>query len=132
MLLPFRLFAGGPFGAGRQYMAWIHRDDWIALVGWLLATSSASGPFNLVAPMPVANREFAAILGRVLRRPALVPAPSFALKLLLGEMAGPLLLSSQRVVPAKAQAAGFTFAFPTLEAALRDLLEHGSGARSKK
>lgn len=122
MLAPFRLFAGGPFGSGRQYMSWIHRDDWVALVTWLVETPGLAGPFNATAPAPVTNREFAKTLGRVLRRPAFVRAPGFALKLALGEMAGPLLLGSQRVVPARAQQAGFVFRFPDLEPALRDLL----------
>lgn len=122
MLTPFRLGAGGPFGAGRQYMSWIHRDDWVSLLVWLLGAPGAAGAYNATAPNPVTNRDFARTLGRVLNRPALVPAPPFALKLALGEMAGPLLLFSQRVLPARATAAGFSFRFPELEGALRDLL----------
>jgi uncharacterized protein (TIGR01777 family) len=122
MLPPFRFCAGGPFGSGRQYMSWIHRDDWVSLVRWCLATPDVSGPVNAVAPGAVTNREFARTLGRVLRRPAIAPVPGFVLKVVLGEMAGPLLLSSQRVAPAVAQRSGFTFAFPTLEEALGALL----------
>jgi uncharacterized protein len=127
MLLPFRLFAGGPFGSGRQYMSWIHRDDWVAMVKWLIESDRLSGPFNAAAPGAVPNAAFAKTLGRVLGRPALMPAPGFALKLLLGEMAGPLLLGSQRVVPEKALQSGFVFRFPELEPALRDLLTTPAG-----
>jgi uncharacterized protein (TIGR01777 family) len=123
MLTPFRLFAGGPFGSGRQYMSWIHRDDWVSLAKWAVETPVVRGPLNLTAPNPVANADFARALGRALRRPAFIPAPGLALKLILGEMAGPLLLSSQRAVPAKALAGGFRFAHPDLDQALADLLK---------
>ncbi len=122
MLLPFRLGVGGPMGTGRQYMSWIHRDDWIALVRWLIDTPGLAGPFNATAPAPATNAEFARTLGQVLRRPAFAPAPGFVLRLALGEMAGPLLLDSQRVVPARALEAGFVFRYPALEAALRNLI----------
>jgi hypothetical protein len=89
---------------------------------WLVGATGALGAYNATAPNPVTNAEFARTLGRVLARPALVPTPPFALKLALGEMAEPLLLYSQRVLPARAQAAGFTFRFTDLEPALRDLL----------
>ncbi|MGE5198552.1 MAG: TIGR01777 family oxidoreductase [Rhodospirillaceae bacterium] len=123
MLTPFRLYAGGPFGSGRQFMSWIHRDDWVALARWAIETPAVHGPINLVAPHPVANADFARALGRALDRPAVVPAPGFALKIVLGEMAGPLLLNSQRVVPARALAGGFRFAHPSLDEALADLLK---------
>ena len=118
---PFHLFAGGPIGSGRQYWSWIHLRDWVSMVTWSLATHPVSGPLNLTAPEPVTNRAFAQTLGRVLHRPALMPAPAFALRLLLGEMADPLMLSGARVLPTNAQAHGFPFAFPRLEEALRDL-----------
>jgi uncharacterized protein (TIGR01777 family) len=123
MVPPFRLFAGGPFGSGRQYMSWIHRDDWVSLAKWAIETAAARGPLNLTAPGPVTNAEFARALGRVLRRPAIIPAPRFALELMLGEMAGPLLFHSQRVLPAKALASGFRFAHPDLDEALANLLK---------
>jgi hypothetical protein len=122
MLVPFRLFAGGPFSSGRQYMSWIHRDDWVSLARWALDTPDVRGPLNLTAPHPVTNAEFAHTLGRALRRPAVMPAPAFALKLALGEMAEPLLLFSQRVIPARALKGGFRFAFETIDAALEELL----------
>jgi uncharacterized protein (TIGR01777 family) len=121
MAMPFKLFAGGPVGSGRQYQAWIHRNDWVAMAAWALRTPSVSGPLNLTAPNPVTNREFAQTLGRVLRRPAFMPAPPFALRLALGEMADALLLTGARVIPAHAQAMGFHFEFPTLEPALRQI-----------
>jgi len=122
MLLPFRLFAGGPFGSGRQFMSWIHRDDWVSLARWAAETPGLRGPLNLTAPNPVTNADFARSLGRALGRPAVLPAPGFALTLALGEMAGPLLLYSQRVVPARALEGGFRFAHPDLDKALGDLL----------
>jgi hypothetical protein len=122
MLLPFRLFAGGPFGSGRQFMSWIHRDDWVSLARWAAETPGVRGPLNLTAPNPVTNADFARSLGRALGRPAILPAPGFALTLALGEMAGPLLLYSQRVVPARALEGGFRFAHPDLDEALADLL----------
>lgn len=118
MALPFRLFAGGPIGSGRQYLSWIHRDDWTAMVSWALATEAISGPLNVTAPNPVTNREFARTLGRVLRRPALLPVPAFALRAALGEMAD-AVLTGQQVFPEKAHALGFEFQHPALEGALR-------------
>ena len=123
MVTPFRLFAGGPFGSGRQYMSWIHRDDCVSLARWAIETADVRGPLNLTAPDPVTNADFARALGRALHRPAVVPAPGFALKIILGEMAGPLLLHSLRVVPARALAGGFRFAHPDLDEALADLLK---------
>ena len=123
MVPPFRLFAGGPFGSGRQYMSWIHRDDWVSLAKWAIEAPAVRGPLNLTAPNPVTNADFARALGRALHRPAFIPAPGLALKVILGEMAGPLLLESQRVLPAQALACGFRFAHPDLDEALADLLK---------
>jgi uncharacterized protein len=122
MLTPFRFFVGGPFGSGRQLMSWIHRDDWVSLVRWAVDTPECRGPLNLAAPNPVTNATFARALGRTLHRPAFLRVPAFALRLLLGEMAGPLLLFSQHVVPARAQAGGFRFGYPELDGALANLL----------
>lgn len=116
---PIRFFVGGPIGSGQQYIPWIHRDDWIGMVRWLVTHAEATGAFNAVAPSPVTNDAFTRALARVLHRPAFLRAPEFALRLGLGEMTEPLLLASQRVVPARALAMGFTFRFPTLEEALR-------------
>lgn len=121
MLLPFRLGVGGPFGDGRHYMPWIHRDDWVDLVRWLIATPAAAGPCNATAPEPVSNEAFSATLGRVLGRPHALRAPAVALRAVLGEMAD-VVLTGQRAVPARAASLGFRFRFPSLEPALRDLL----------
>ena len=118
MLPPFWFGAGGPVGSGRQYWPWIHLRDWIGLVGFAMRTAAVSGPLNASAPNPVTNRDFARALGRAMRRPSFMPAPAFALKLLLGEMAEALLLSGQRAVPAKAERLGFSFAFGQLDHAL--------------
>ena len=119
MLLPFKVGAGGPLGSGRQYWPWIHRDDWVALVCWTIATSSVTGPINATAPNPVTNADFSRALGRALHRPAFMPAPAFALRLALGEMADALLLSGQRAAPAKAERLGFRFRYTQLDEALR-------------
>lgn len=121
MIPPFRLFAGGPMGSGRQYMSWIHRIDWIEMARWIVETPSVSGAVNATAPEPVTNREFARALGRALHRPALVPAPSFALTLMLGEMARPLVLDGQRVIPARAKGLGFRFRYPDIDQAFRGI-----------
>ena len=123
MLSPFKLFVGGPVGSGRQYWPWIHRDDWIALVRWTIETASANGPINATAPNPVTNAEFSRALGRAMHRPAFMPAPAFALRLLLGEMADALLLSGQRATPAKAERLGFAFRYTQLGDALRAIFE---------
>lgn len=121
MLPAFRFFAGGPLGTGRQYLPWIHRIDWIEMVRWIVDTPSASGPFNATAPEPVTNREFVRALGRAMHRPALIPAPGFALKIALGEMATPLLLEGQRAVPARARQMGFHFRYPDIYQAFRGI-----------
>jgi uncharacterized protein (TIGR01777 family) len=123
MLTPFRLGLGGRLGDGRQYMSWIDRDDWVALMQWIMKTEAAGGPINATSPNPVTNAEFTRALGRALRRPAALPAPRAALRLAMGEMADALLFSSQRVAPARALALGFRFARPALDAALAAALE---------
>jgi uncharacterized protein (TIGR01777 family) len=121
LALPFRLFAGGRAGTGTQYMSWIHRDDWVSLVQWAMLTPGVAGPINLTAPEPVTNATFAARLGAALHRPAWIPAPAVAMRLVLGEMADALILGGQRVVPRAAIDRGFQFAYPALDAALRAL-----------
>jgi hypothetical protein len=118
MALPFRFFVGGPLGSGRQYLSWIHRSDWVSMVTWALANTAVSGPLNVTAPHPATNREFTRTLGRAMRRPALMPAPEFALRAILGEMAE-MILTGQRVLPAKAHELGFGFSYPLLEPTLR-------------
>jgi uncharacterized protein (TIGR01777 family) len=121
MMTPFRFFVGGRMGSGRQYMSWIHRIDWIEMIRWTVETRSVTGPLNVTAPAPVTNREFARALGRAMRRPALLPAPSFALKLMLGEMAEPLVLTGQRAIPQCALAHGFHFRYPEIDQAFRGI-----------
>ncbi len=121
MLPPFWFGAGGPVGSGRQYWPWIHRQDWVDLVRFAIRTPAVSGPLNLTAPNPVTNTEFARALGRVLHRPAVVPTPGFALRLMLGEMADALLLSGQRAVPAKAERLGYSFRYPDIQTALKQI-----------
>jgi uncharacterized protein (TIGR01777 family) len=120
MITPFRLFAGGRMGSGRQYMSWVHRLDWIEMVRWIVQTPEAEGEFNVTAPHPVTNREFARALGRSLKRPAVLPAPGFALKALLGEFANSIL-TGQRVLPAHAQALGYHFRYPEIDIAFRGI-----------
>ena len=118
---PFRFFVGGPLGSGRQPVSWIHLDDWLQMTTWAMSNASVEGPLNLTAPEPVNNAELAQMLGGALHRPSLIPAPAFALRLLLGEMAEAAILKGQRVLPAKAQALGYTFRYPWLENALAAL-----------
>jgi uncharacterized protein (TIGR01777 family) len=122
MLLPFKLGLGARLGAGRQWMSWIHIDDYVAIVQDLLQRPEASGPFNLTAPNPVRNEKFTRELARVLGRPAWLAAPAFALRALLGERAG-MLLVSQRVLPSRIEAQGFQFKYPKLADALSGLLD---------
>jgi uncharacterized protein len=122
MARPFKWFVGGRLGSGRQYLGWIHRDDWIALVRFLVQAEEARGAFNVTAPTPAPNAEFTDVLARALHRPAVMPAPAVALRLVLGEMADGLLLTSQRAVPARALDMGFAFTYPTLSEALGNIL----------
>jgi uncharacterized protein (TIGR01777 family) len=118
MITPFKLGAGGPVGSGRQWWSWISREDWMRAVIFALQAPALAGPVNVAAPQPVTSAEFAETLGRALRRPAIVPAPAFALKLLFGEMAEATILASQRMRPRALEQAGFAFTHPTLASAL--------------
>lgn len=122
MLTPFRLGLGGPIGHGRQWMSWVHIDDVVGLILHAIRQRSVSGPMNSTAPSPVRNREFSRALGRALHRPAVLPTPVFALKLLYGEFAN-VLATGQRVVPKKASSSGYAFRFPELGGALADVLK---------
>jgi len=126
MLTPARLGLGGPLGSGRQWWSWVTIDDVVAAYAFAIATPALAGAANLATPQPVRQAELAHVLGRVLGRPAFLPAPAFALRLLLGRgMADSLLLASARMVPARLTAAGFRFRFETLEPALRHVLARG-------
>lgn len=122
MLPFFRAGAGGPVAGGKQYVPWIHIDDVVGALLFCLDNPDARGPVNVTAPAPVTNGELSRALGRVLRRPAVVPVPGFALRLLYGEMAS-IVLTGQRAVPAELRTLGYEFRHPELEPALRDVLE---------
>ena len=118
MALPFRFFVGGRLGSGRQYVSWIHLKDWVEMVRWAL-NDTVSGPLNVTAPNPVTNDGFAHALAAAMHRPALFPVPAFVLRGMLGrEMADALLLEGQRALPRKAETLGFSFRYPTVDAAL--------------
>jgi len=121
MLPAFRFGAGGRLGSGRQWMSWIHLDDMLGLIEFALGDAGLAGPANATAPSPVTNAQFTAQLAGALHRPAIVPVPAFALKLLLGETAS-VLLDSQRVLPLAALDRGYRFRYPELGPALADLL----------
>lgn len=122
MLLPFRLGMGGKVGDGRQYVSWIGLEDAVAALIYAVENDALRGPVNLTAPQPVTNAELTRTLGRVLRRPTWLPLPALIAKLLLGELAEEGLLASQRVRPTRLLEAGFEFAYPELEGALRRAL----------
>ena len=122
MLPPFRFGLGGPIGDGRQWMSWLHLDDEVAAIRFLLAHDTLSGPFNLTAPGSVTNQEFSDTLGAVLGKPAKFRVPPLMMKLMLGE-ASELLLEGQRIYPEKLLKAGFTFKYPDLSTALRAVLD---------
>lgn len=124
MALPAQLFAGGRLGNGRQGFSWIHIDDHIAAVRFLMENENARGAFNLAAPNPVSNEEFLRAIAKVLRRPFWFPVPAFLLKLVLGEMSS-MILEGQYVVPKRLQEMGFKFRFEQAESALRDLYKKG-------
>lgn len=121
MLLPFRLLIGGPVGSGKQWFPWIHIADEVAAIRFLLENQSASGPFNLCAPNPVTNAEFARIVGRQTKRPAFLPTPAFLLRMLFGEMST-VLLDGQRAFPRRLTKMGYEFSFPEAKGALKALL----------
>ena len=122
LLLPAQLGAGGPAGGGRQYYSWISLDDQVYATYHLMMTESCEGPYNLTAPEPVTQKQYAKTLGRVLRRPAFAPLPGFVLKIMLGEMAGALVLDGQRVLPKRLLESGYEFQHSNLEACLRQCL----------
>jgi len=118
MAPPFKFFVGGALGTGKQWMSWIHLDDEVGLIQFLAENAEPRGAMNATAPNPVTNRDFCKTLGSVLGRPCWAPVPSFALRVMLGEMAD-MLLAGQRVIPAEAQRLGYRFRYPTLDQALQ-------------
>lgn len=121
LVLPHRLFVGGPMGSGKQWLPWIHLQDEARAIRFLIENEAASGAFNLVAPVPITNAAFGKAMGRVLGRPSLIPVPSFAMRTAFGEVSN-VVLEGQRALPQRLLELGFTFSFPDAESALEDLL----------
>lgn len=124
METPFRFYVGGPLGTGAQWMSWIHIKDLTRLIQFAAENENINGPVNATAPEPVRMKEFCSVLGRAMGRPSWLPAPGFLLKALLGEMSD-MLLNGQRVLPDKLRKEGFVFRFPSLETALKDIIDRG-------
>jgi len=122
MVMPFNFFAGGRLGSGQQWISWIHLRDEVAGLRFLMSNPKAAGIYNLTSPYPLKNVDFERAIGAVMHRPAIIPTPAFAIRLLFGEMAI-TVLEGQRVVPERLEKEGFVFNFPRIEEALRDLLE---------
>lgn len=121
-MTPFKLGVGGPLAGGKQYVAWVHRQDEIGILLWALDHESVSGAINASAPNPVTNKEFAKAFGRALNRPAVLPIPGFALDLKFGSEFGHVLRGGQRVIPRRTEELGYEFAHPEIGEALQDLL----------
>jgi hypothetical protein len=122
MVMPFRFFAGGPIGNGAQWFPWIHHEDEVAAIRFLIENEAAQGPVNLTAPNPLRNRDFVKVVGQVMGRPAFAPAPGFVFKLIFGEMST-ILLDGQQAVPKRLQQWGYQFKFSTAQEALKDILK---------
>jgi uncharacterized protein len=123
MLLPFKMFAGGPIGSGRQWFSWIHRDDMVSLILQALTQADMAGVYNATAPNPVRMAEFCQVLGQVMNRPSWLPVPDFALEALLGDGAQ-VVLQGQQVMPKRTEASGFKFAYSTAKPAVEEVLSH--------
>lgn len=122
LILPFRLFAGGPLGNGQQWFSWIHREDLVHLILTALSQPDIEGVFNATAPNPVRMAELCQILGQVMHRPSWLPVPDFALELLLGD-AAQVVLEGQRVLPNRVQSSHFQYQYPTVKPALEDIVK---------
>jgi len=131
MLLPFKLGLGGRLASGNQWMSWVHIDDVVGLMLHAAQHEVVAGPINAVSPAPVTNREFTRKLASVLHRPALFPAPAFALRLAVGEFAG-VLMGSQRVMPRMAQRSGYSFRYSELAAALEAIVHNGKATANHR
>jgi len=124
LLLPFNLYIGGPLGSGKQWFPWIHLEDEITALVYAIENEKLAGPVNLAAPGHVTMKQFCSALGNAMHRPSWAPVPGFMLRILLGEMAGSLLLGGQKVIPEKLLETGYKFRFPKLDEALADVLNH--------
>lgn len=121
ILLPYRFFLGGPLGNGKQWVSWIHLQDLVRALIFLLENPAATGPFNLCAPQPITSQELSKVIGNVMRRPSFLPTPEFFFRFVFGEKAD-LLLASQKQVPKRLLNLGFEYQYPTAESALKNLL----------
>ncbi len=121
IILPYRLFVGGPLGDGKQVYSWIHIADEVAAIQFLIRNNQSRGAYNMASPNPMTNDEFGRTIGKVMRRPHYLPVPGFAMRLALGEVAS-MVLEGQRVMPKKLIDEGFKFKYPLLEDALRDVM----------
>jgi len=122
LVLPFKIFAGGPLGSGRQWFSWVHMSDEVGAIRFLVERESLGGVFNLTAPNPLEEKDICRAIGKVLRRPCWLPVPAFVLKLLFGEKAKETILEGQRVFPRRLAEAAFAFRYPDADAALAELL----------
>ena len=122
LVLPFRLFVGGPLGSGKQWFSWIHLADEVKAIRLLMEKEDLRGPFNLTSPGALQQKDFCRVLGKAMRRPSWLPVPGFLMRLLMGEMAEELLLSGQRVVPKRLLEAGYEFQYPEAKSALQEIL----------
>jgi uncharacterized protein (TIGR01777 family) len=123
LVTPFRLGLGAQLGNGRQWMSWIHREDWVGIINFILNTPDLSGPINLTAPYPVTNAEFSRTLAKTLHRPFFFTIPAPIVRTMFGEMGKDLLLHGQKVLPEKVLSLGYRFLFPELSLALKDILQ---------
>ena len=123
-IVPYKFFVGGPFGNGQQWWSWIHLDDQVDAIHFLVESESAEGVYNLCSPTPMRNKDFGKALGQVMSRPSLFPVPAFAMNLMFGEVAI-VVLEGQKVIPTRLQQDGFTFTFPEVKPAFADLIERG-------
>ncbi|MCB8984735.1 MAG: TIGR01777 family protein [Ardenticatenaceae bacterium] len=130
LVFPFKFFVGGPLGNGRQWLSWIHLEDEVRAIRFLLAHETAVGAFNLCAPQPITNGALAKLIGKVMGRPSFIPVPAFALRLAFGEVAD-VVLDSRRVLPQRLQELGFSFRYPDPETAVRDLLDKPANGPSQ-
>ena len=122
VLLPFKLFMGGYLGSGRQWLSWIHMEDEVSAICFLLEQDAAQGAFNLSSPQPLNAKDFFVEVGTALGRPSWLPVPGFVMHLALGEMADELILSGQRALPARLLQAGYAFHYPSARGALNNIL----------
>jgi uncharacterized protein len=119
MMVPFRLFVGGRVASGRQWMSWIHLDDWVGMVVWAINTPTVAGAINVTAPNAVVNADFVRALGRAMHRPALFPAPAFMLRIVFGEMADAMLIRGQHLIPKRSLELGYKFRYEHIDEAMK-------------